>query len=335
MIESVLGRLSAGENLSLEETTDTIDAVMLGKCSDEEIAMLLTALRAKGETVDEIVGAALAMRRNMTPIQSQRTGILDTCGPGGVHSTIFNVSTTAAIVAAAAGVPVAKHGNRSVTSKTGSADVLAQLGVNLDAPADRVRQCLDELGLCFCFAPMFHPAMKRVAAVRKQLGVRTIFNLLGPLCNPAGAVYQLMGVGLGSWRRTLAEALAKLGTTRSLVVTGEDGLADITLAGKTDVTEVHEGKLREFVWKADDFGIASATLETLEVDGPEASAAMIRKILSGQSGPARDIVILNAAAGLFAAGAADEPRQCAERAAEAIDSGAAGKLLADLAALSQ
>ena len=177
--------------------------------------------------------------------------------------------------------------------------------------------------------------MKRVAAVRKQLGVRTIFNLLGPLCNPAGAVYQLMGVGLGSWRRTLAEALAKLGTTRSLVVTGEDGLADITLAGKTDVTEVHEGKLREFVWKADDFGIASTTLETLEVDGPESSAAMIRKILSGQSGPARDIVILNAAAGLFAAGAADEPRQCAERAAEAIDSGAAGKLLADLAALSQ
>ena len=177
--------------------------------------------------------------------------------------------------------------------------------------------------------------MKRVAAVRKKLGVRTIFNLLGPLCNPAGAVFQLMGVGLGSWRPILAEALAKLGTTRSLVVTGEDGLADVTLVGKTDVIEVHEGKLRGFVWKSDDFGIASSTLETLQVDGPEASAAMIRKILNGQLGPARDIVILNAAAGLFAAGTSGEPRQCAQRAAEAIDSGAAGKLLADLAALSQ
>ncbi len=338
MIETVLGLVASGQNLSIEQMADTINAVMQGQCSDEEIALLLTALRAKGETVDEIAGAALAMRRNMTRIESDRTDILDTCGPGGVSSETFNVSTTAAIVTAAAGVSVAKHGNRSVTSKTGSADVLAQLGVNIEASADTVGRCLNELGLCFCFAPMFHPAMKRVGPVRKKLGVRTIFNLLGPLCNPAGASFQLMGVGMPEWRPVLAEALAKLGTTRALVVTGEDGVADVTLSGETEVTEVDRevdgGGLQQFTWAPADFGLETAPLDSLQVAGPEQSAAMIRALLDGQPGPPRDMVILNAAAGLYTARRSDDVRECAKLAAEAIDSGAAAKLLAELAALS-
>jgi len=333
MIQSVLGRLAAGTDLSLQETTETIDLVMQGKCDDAEIALLLTSLSAKGETVDEIAGAALALRGHMTPIRSRRTGILDTCGPGGGGSSTFNVSTTAAIVAAAAGVPVAKHGNRSVTSTSGSADVLAELGVNIEAPPQTVQRCLDELGLCFCFAPMFHPAMKCVAQVRKKLGVRTIFNLLGPLCNPASASFQLMGVPSTELRTLLARAMLVLGTTRSLVVTGEDGLGDLSVGGRTHVTEVSDGQLRQFTWVPADFGLELSDLAAIRVEGPQQSAAIIRDVLGGSAGPARDIVILNAAAALYTTGQSQEPRQCAERAAAAIDSGLAAKLLADLAAL--
>jgi anthranilate phosphoribosyltransferase len=328
---TLLGHVAGGGNLSFEEMAAAFDAIMSGQWSDDQIGLLLTALAAKGETVDEIAGAADAMRRHMTLIRSGHTEVLDTCGTGGGDSKMFNVSTTAAIVAAAAGVPVAKHGNRSITSRSGSADVLTELGVNINASTSQVEACLDELGLCFCFAPLAHPAMKHVAAVRKKLGIRTIFNIIGPLVNPAGACFQLLGAGRPELRPLLAGALLRLGTKRSFIVSGEDGLGDVTLAGSTNVTEVAGGRLREFTWEPEDFGIARRSLDGLLIDTPAASAVVIRKVLSGASGSARDIVILNAAAGLLAAGRATEPKSAAALAAEAIDSGAAERLLLRLA----
>ena len=248
---------------------------------------------------------------------------------------MFNVSTTAAIVAAAAGVPVAKHGNRSITSRSGSADVLAELGVNIDATVPQVEACLDELGICFCFAPLVHPSMKHVAAVRKQLGIRTIFNILGPLVNPARATHQLLGAGRPELRPLLAGAMARLGTTRTLVVSGEDGLGDVTLAGITQVTEVSAfaamATTHDFTWTPEDFGIARQSLDGLAVDSPAASAAIVRQILDGIHGPARDLVLLNAAAGLIAFGKTDDPKPPPPSAAAAIDSGAAETLLVRLA----
>ena len=248
MLEATLGRVSAGRDLTTVEMTDALETIMQGRCSESEIALLLTALSAKGETVDEVAGAAAVLRRHMTPIRTKQTGLIDTCGTGGDGSGTFNISTAAALVAAAAGAPVAKHGNRRVTSKTGSADVLATLGVNIDASVEQVEACLDQLGICFCFAPLMHRSMKHVASVRRKLGVPTIFNLLGPLCNPAGAPFQLVGVGKPRFRDLLAEALTKLGTERSLVVHGEDGLDEVTLGGITHVSEAAGGKVSHFTW---------------------------------------------------------------------------------------
>ncbi len=327
----LLGRLVAGENLSREQMTAAVDSIMRGQVPEGEIALFLTALRAKGETVAEVAGAAAALRRHMTSIPTRRTGVIDTCGTGGDGSGTFNISTAAALVTAAAGVPVAKHGNRSYTSKTGSADVLAALGVNIEASVPLVAECLDELGICFCFAPLLHPSMKHVGAVRKKLGVPTIFNLLGPLSNPAGAPFQLLGVGKENLHRLLAESLALLGTERAVVVRGEDGLDEVTLAGKTQVIEVRGDELREFVWTPADFGLATQSLAGLQVGSPAESAAMIRGILAGERGPARDIVVLNSAAALWTAGHSISLPQAAQAAATAIDSGAASRLLGDLA----
>jgi len=327
----LLGQVAGGEDLSLDEMSSAIDSIMRGKWSDAQIGLLLTGLAAKGETVDEVAGAALAMRRHMTPIRSRHKQLLDTCGTGGGNSSMFNVSTTAAIVAAAAGVPVAKHGNRSITSRSGSADVLAELGVNINATVPQVEACLDELGICFCFAPLMHPSMKSVAAVRKSLGIRTIFNVLGPLVNPAQATHQLLGAGRPELRPLLAGAMARLGTVRTLVVSGEDGLGDVTLTGTTHVSEVTPGASREFTWTPEDFGMERQSLASLSVDSPSASAAIIRQILDGVAGPARDLVILNATAGLIAFGKTDSPLAAADEAAAAIDGGAAKTLLARLA----
>jgi anthranilate phosphoribosyltransferase len=327
----LIGRVVGGENLSLEQTSAAIDAIMRGEWSEEEIGLLLTGLATKGETVEEIAGAALALRRHMTPIRSDHAILLDTCGTGGGGSKTFNVSTTAAIVAAAAGVPVAKHGNRSITSSSGSADVLTELGVNINATVPQIESCLARLDLCFCFAPLLHPAMKHVAPVRKKLGIRTIFNIIGPLANPAGAKFQLLGAGRPELRPLLAGAMRLLGTTRTLVVSGEDGLGDVTISGRTFVTAVEGDQLSEFEWAPEDFGVARGSTTELEITGPADSAAKIRKILTGAKGPARDIVVLNAAAGLIAAGKATSPKDAARQAAEAIDSGRAQSLLAELA----
>jgi anthranilate phosphoribosyltransferase len=318
----------------MDEMSLAIETVVGGSCSEGQIGIFLMALRAKGETSQELAGAAAAMRRHMTPIRTMRSGVIDTCGTGGDGSSTFNISTAAAIVVAAAGVPVAKHGNRGITSKTGSADALAALGINIHAGLPRVEQCLDELGICFCFAPLMHPSMKIVADVRSKLEVPTIFNLLGPLVNPASAPLQVVGVGHGELRGLLAEALKLLGTQRSIVVQGEDGLDEVTLAGPTRVSEVRDGEVRNFTWTPSDFGLQPGQLAALRVTGPDESAAMIRQVLAGTIGPARDIVILNSAAALWTAGQSAAPLACAQNAAAAIDSGAARELLARLAELS-
>jgi anthranilate phosphoribosyltransferase len=319
-----------GENLSMDEAAAAIGAIMEGRCREEEIARLLTALHRKGETVDEVAGAALAMRAHMTPIRSRHRVLLDTCGTGGDASGTFNISTAAALVTAACGVPVAKHGNRAATSRSGSADALAVLGVHIEADVACVEACLDELGICFCFAPLLHQAMKHVGPVRRKLGTPTIFNILGPLANPAGAPFQLIGVGRRPLQPLLAAALVRLGTRRAVVVHGDDGLDEVTLAADTLVLDAAAGQPRPLRWSPADFGLERRTLDDLQVSGPEGSAAIIRAVLAGQPGTARDIVVANAAAALWTVGTGQTLEGCAARAAEAIDSGATRQLLSRL-----
>lgn len=332
-VEQSLARLAQGQNLAQEEMALLMDSVMRGECREEEIAQLLTTLHEKGESVEEVAGAAVALRRHMTPIRHCRTGVVDTCGTGGDGSRTFNISTAAAIAAAATGVPVAKHGNRSITSRTGSADVLAELGVKIDACGEVVERCLNELGICFCFAPQLHPAMRHVAAVRKRLPFPTIFNLLGPLCNPAGAPFQVLGVGKQHLHSLLASALALLEPQRALVVNGTDGLDEVTLGGDTNVFEVKEGRVYGFSWSPAEFGLSIAGRETMLADSPSESAAIIRRVFAGEPGPPRDIVVLNAAAALWTAGRDGSPAACARIVEEALDRGAASNLLQRLAAM--
>jgi anthranilate phosphoribosyltransferase len=332
--ESLAGLVMAGQNLTFEQMQVAISQIMSGGCGEAQMATFLTALAAKGETVAELAGAAAAMRDNMTPIVSRHELLLDTCGTGGGGSTTFNISTTAALVIAAQGIPVAKHGNRSVTSRSGSADVLAGLGVNIEATVPQVERCLNELGICFCFAPLMHPAMKNVSAVRKQLGIRTIFNLLGPLANPAGAQFQLLGVGRPETKPMIASALAMLGTKKSFVVCGDDGLGEVTLATTTVGTEVTQKAESEFSWVPEDFGISRQPLDSITITNSKDSVAMVQGVLAGESSPARDIVILNAAAGFLVVGRCDNPRDAAVLAAESIDGGAATSLLQKLVRLS-
>ena len=330
-----LAHVAAGNSLTQSEMASVMDWVMQGKCEPPQIALLLTALHEKGETVEEVAGAALALRQHMNPVKTNRADLVDTCGTGGDGSATFNISTAAAIVAAAAGVAVAKHGNRSITSRTGSADVLTALGVNIEALPAVVERCLNELGIGFCFAPHLHPAMKHVAAVRRELGFPTIFNLLGPLCNPAGAKFQVLGVGKRHLHVLMAAALSHLGPQKAVVVSGDDGLDEVTLSGSTRVLEVTAGRVREFFWTPADFGLTAAGKETMLVDSPAASAAIIQRVLAGEPGPPRDVVVLNAAAALWVAGKAATPAECAALAQVALDSQAAAKLLKAWSELTQ
>lgn len=329
------GKIRDGEDLSSDETERAIVEMIDGGPPDDAMRQFLTALADKGESYGELAGAARAIRARVRRIRTQQEIVLDTCGTGGDGQGTFNISTAAAVVAASAGIAVAKHGNRSITSKTGSADVLAKLGVNVEAPLRVVERCLNELGICFCFAPQLHPAVARVAQIRRQLGRPTIFNWIGPLCNPAEAPYQLLGIGKPAIRPAMAEALRTLGTQRGAVVCGNDGLDEITLSGETHVSLATVNGIDEFLWHPTDFGFRSMSLDSIKVTDVDSSAAMIQSVLNAQSGPARDIVVMNAAAALWVVGVESQLKDCVYRVTEAIDRKDALRLLAKLSRMTQ
>ena len=303
---------------------------MSGHCSDAEIASLLTAIALRGETDSDLAEAASVMREKATCVPVNTSGLLDTCGTGGDRLQTFNISTAAAIVAAACGVPVAKHGNRQASSSSGSADVLEALGVNLQISAADAGRCIDEIGIGFCFARALHPAMKHVAEVRKSLGFRTIFNLLGPLSNPAKAEFQLIGASRIATAQKLAGAIARLGTTRTLVVCGHNQLDEVALWGTTTVIDVRGVNATTASWTASDLGLPTCQPADLTARSPAESADIIRAIFDGKPGPHRDIVVANAAAALFTAGRADDLKAGVLAAQQAIDSKAAFDKLAEL-----
>lgn len=325
--------IKSGQSLDREQMTKVVDEIMRGDCSDKQIEALLVALHEKGETVEELAGAASALRMHMNPIETRRENVVDTCGTGGGKSGTFNISTAAAIVAAAAGGSVAKHGNRKSTSKSGSADVLTELGVNIECSVETVEKCLNQLGLCFCFAPLFHPSVKHVMNVRRKLSHPTIFNLIGPLCNPANAPFQVLGAGREETRIMLAEALSLLGTTRSIVVHSRDGLGEISISDSTDVSEVQGKYITEGTLGPSDFGIQQGSLAMLSATDPAESAEKIERVLAGHSGPTRDVVVANASAALWVSGLCDGLETGAERAAKAIDNGQAAEMLKELVEL--
>lgn len=320
---SAIAHVQSGEDLSAEQTGHLIDQMLDGRADADQVAQLLLAIRAKGEAVDELVGAATSMRRHMTPIRHRYPILLDTCGTGGSGSGTFNISTTAAIVASACGVAVAKHGNRKATSLTGSADVLAELGVSIESDCERVERTLDDVGLCFCFAAKLHPAMKHVVAIRRSLGVPTLFNLLGPLCNPAGATHQLLGTTKPESQQKIAAALQRLGTKHSAVIRGTDGQDEVTLDGATEVIEITGVTQQALRWTPETFGLQAATAAELQAKDPADSAAIIRRILDGEKGAPRDVVVAGTAAALWLVGKASTLAEGAAVAQDAIDSGAA------------
>lgn len=304
-----------------------VAAIMDGECDEVSIAAFLTALRVKGEAVDEIVGAARAMSDRAGKVPTSRSGLLDTCGTGGDELRTFNISTATAFVAAACGIPVAKHGNRSVSSSSGSADVLEALGVLTQLTPAQVGRCIDEIGIGFCFAPIFHGAMRHAAPVRKALKFRTLFNLLGPLTNPAGAEFQLLGASRTETAEKLACAAARLGRERAFVVCGNDQLDEVSLWGETTVFEVVGSKVNCRSWTAETFGLPECHVDELRVESAAESATRIQAVFAGDPGPARHIIVANAAAALLVTGAESNPRAAADRAAEAIATGAAKNLL--------
>ncbi len=330
LIKQSIAALKSGESLNEEEMAKVIDSIMKGDCSDRQIAACLTALHEKGETVEELAGTARAMRWHMTPIRANRGNVVDTCGTGGGSAGTFNISTAAAIVAASAGASVAKHGNRRSTSKTGSADVLQELGVNIECSVATVEKCLNQIGVCFCFAPLFHPSVANVMNVRRKLKHPTIFNLVGPLCNPASAPHQVLGAGRGETRVLLAEALARLGTERSLVVHGRDGLGELSNSGITDVTEVGGNHVTHKTLSPADFGMEPSTMIGLKANDPQDSAEKILQVLAGKTGPTRDVVVINAAAALWVSGLSDNLQLASERCMSAIDNGHSRQILDEL-----
>lgn len=329
-----LKQVIAGNDLPQQQTHWAFNQIMDGTWSESQIAGLLVALAAKGETIDEIAGAALAMREHAAKIETGGADVIDTCGTGGTGLSTLNVSTGAALVAAGAGVKVAKHGNRTNTRASGSADVLKALGVNIDADVPTVEKCLAEANVCFCFAILCHPAMKYAGPVRKSLGVRTIFNVLGPLTNPAGARRQVMGVFDAKLTETIAQVLSTLGAKRAMVVHAEDGLDELSVTSPTKISELANGQITTRTVTPEDFGLTRASLEDLMIDSPAQSAQIIRDVLSGKPGPARDIITLNAAAALAVAGKAQTIAQALAIATESIDSGSAAAALAKLIEIS-
>lgn len=325
-LRTAILELLDGRHLSIETMRAAVGAIMDGRSTEVEIAALLTALRCHGESVAELVGAAQAMRERASLIPCRTENLLDTCGTGGDALHTFNISTAAALVAAAAGQPVAKHGNRSVSSSSGSADVLEALGVNLQLSPAQVADCVDQIGIGFCFAPMLHQAMKYAAPVRKQLGFRTIFNMLGPLTNPAQAAYQLVGASRIASAEKLANALHQLGAGRALVVCGNDELDEVSLWGETTVFEVSTGGVQRHTWTTPTLGLPTCRVEDLKVSTAAESAALIRRVLAGEQGGPRDIVVANAGAALFAANRAATIHEAVTLASAAITDGRAARL---------
>jgi anthranilate phosphoribosyltransferase len=300
-----------------------------------ELAALLLALRMKGETSTELAAAAAVLREYMIPLATGRTGLLDTCGTGGDGTGTFNISTATALVVAGAGVPVVKHGNRAMSSRSGSADVLAALGVCLELSPEAARQCLEQAGMAFCLAPNYHPTLRQVSEVRRRLGVRTLFNCLGPLVNPAGASYQLLGVGWPEWLDRLAGAVVRLDARRAFLVCGRDGLDEVSLSAPTQVREVRDGAVLAYEWKPSDFSLEPCRLDELRVASPEESARVIREVLEGRPGAPLRVVLANAAAALLAAEEVASLPEGVARAREAVTTGQAAGVLQGLIACSQ
>lgn len=331
VVTRAIDAVCAGDHLTSDHAAAVLAEIMEGRAGEVQTAAFLIALRAKGETVPELVGLARTMRALATPVETFRVDLVDTAGTGGGPST-FNVSTTAALVAAAAGCAVAKHGNRSSTSRCGSADLLEALGVRIDLSPEQVGRCIDEIGFGFMFAPRHHAAMAHVVPVRKALGVRTIFNFLGPLTNPAGADRQLLGVSDRHYQETIAEALVGLGSVRAMVVAADDGVDELSISARTRVIEVAEGGTEEWFVEPGDLGLATAELEEVAGGSPEENAAASRAVLAGEPGPRRDLVLLNAGAAIYLGGRAESLAAGVELAAGTVDAGAAREQLERLVA---
>ncbi len=331
-LSAAIERTLLHDHLSESEAEAVMMRIMNGEATPAQIGAYLAALRAKGETVVEIIGFARAMRRQATPVHATRHPLVDTCGTGGDRANTFNISTAAAFVVAGAGLAVAKHGNRSVSSRCGSADVLQALGVKLDLPAEALGRCIDEVGFGFLFAPMLHPAMKHALAPRKEMGVRTVFNILGPLTNPAGASVQVMGVYDSALTRPLAQALGELGSEAAFVVASADGMDELTTAGPNHVASLRHGQVTSFDLDAATYGLQRAAPSDLRGGDAAENARICRQVLSGAQGPHRDVVLLNAAAALVAASQAEDMQEGLVRAAESVDSGRALQVLQSLIA---
>lgn len=334
-MESVLERLAAQQDLTENEMVEAMRPIMSGQAEVEDVKRFLLSLREKGEAASELVGAARVLRECMTPIPCRRRPLTDTCGTGGTGAGIFNVSTAAALVASGAGISIAKHGNRKVTSRSGSADVLGALGVDIEASHETVAKCIDSLGIGFCFAPMFHQAMRHVGPIRQSLAVPTIFNLLGPLCNPASASRQVLGVGRSELVEKMAHVLVGLGTECALVLHSRDGLCEVSNSSATDLAVCRDGEVTRMTWTPETFGEEVSGRSAIEVESPEQSADFIMRVLQGEQGPARSIIVLNAAAAIWLNMPEMTEKQAADAARSAIDSKAALDKLEQLSNLSQ
>ncbi len=334
-IKTALAKAVEGEDIAILDMEKVMCQIMTGGATSAQIAGLLVALRMKGETVDEITASASVMRELVTPVKAEGSHVVDIVGTGGDGLHTFNVSTTSCFVVAAAGATVAKHGNRSVSSTSGSADILEAAGINLNISAHQVEQCIKELGLGFMFAPLHHSAMKHAIGPRKEMGIRTIFNLLGPLTNPAGAVNQLLGLFAKKWLEPLAIVLKNLGSEHVMVVHSADGMDEISMAGDTYVCELNNGQIKQYTINPEQFGMSCSSIDDIIVDGAEQSLAMVQSVLSDTPRAARDIVTLNSGAAIYCAGLADTLEEGINKARDTISSGAAREKLDQLAKLTQ